>query len=74
MPKLSVGQGLNNLCLFSLNPLLMFMSCNFVSSYLSSDSEMLRYAYAEVEESRGAIQVWRVQHLFDMLNSFVLGL
>ena len=26
--------------------------------FFSLESELLRYAYAELEESRGAIQVW----------------
>lgn len=33
---------------------MLFASC--------SDSEMLRYAYAELEESRGAIQVYEGSH------------
>lgn len=39
----------------------LFSQCH----YLSSDSEMLRYAFAELEESRGAIQVTK----FDLLVS-----
>jgi hypothetical protein len=56
-------------------PLLKYyFSFAFLPYYLLSDSEMLRYAYAEVEESRGEIQVLIVSHLFHMLHSLVLGL
>lgn len=33
-----------------------------------SDSEMLRYAYAELEESRGAIQVYEGSHMHSVLD------
>lgn len=35
--------------------------CNHLFAF--PDSEVLRYAYAELEESRGAIQVWKVKHV-----------
>lgn len=35
---------------------------------------MLRYAYAELEESRGAIQVSRTGHVFYMLKSLGLSI
>lgn len=48
--------------------MLVFVFNLFAQSFsLKSDSEMLRYAYAELEESRGAIQVWQVGHLLEIV-------
>lgn len=53
--------------------LLYFFLSVFIDKFyvLFSDSELLRYAYAELEESRGAIQVYKY-HLWFIFQHFEL--
>lgn len=42
----------------------------YIAHSLMSDSEMLKYAYAELEESRGAIQVFILAAYFSLSRFF----